>query len=56
MFFIVYIPRSDFKFFMDMDEMGFYSLDEQAIKQEVAYKKKIFLQQIYCFSLLHFCA
>ncbi|EHU9447600.1 hypothetical protein KZY45_000464 [Vibrio vulnificus] len=25
---------------MDMDEMAFYSLDEQAIKQEIAYKKE----------------
>ncbi|HFQ5207588.1 TPA: hypothetical protein ACGVAJ_000966 [Vibrio vulnificus] len=25
---------------MDMDEMGFYSLNEQAIKQEIAYKKE----------------
>ncbi len=25
---------------MDMDEMDFYSLDEQAIKQEIAYKKR----------------
>ncbi|EOB3629691.1 hypothetical protein ABRZ79_09705 [Vibrio vulnificus] len=25
---------------MDMDEMGFYSLDEQAIKQEISYKKE----------------
>ncbi len=25
---------------MDMDEMVFYSLDEQAIKQEIAYKKE----------------
>ncbi len=36
--------------------MNFYSLDEQSIKQEIAYKKKIFLQHIYCFRLLHFCA
>ncbi len=36
--------------------MGFYSLNEQVIKQEIAYKKKISLQHIYCFRLLHFCA
>lgn len=36
--------------------MGFYSLDERAIKKEIAYKNKISLQHIYCFRLLHFCA